>query len=630
MNTTPKLNSIELAKRKKVLLRKFALIQRMTADTSGSFSISGTGAYTSGKHVNLPVGDFSDPEYLDMIEGMLDHENGHCKHTNFNNWNGIKTDLVRTLTNIFEDIRIETKVGLEYPGAKINLEKLVKIAIHRKMFSMPVETDSLITLVQKFLLYKGRNQIIGQTSLKSYSDAVIPLLKNVLPDSFQDLSDVLADAANSKSTADAIVCAERVVAILKQEQQEQEQQEQEQDDSSSSDSNDSSSDPDDSSSDSNDSSSDPDDSSSNSDDSSSDSNSSSNSDDSSSDSNSSSDPDDSSSDSNSSSDQQNSSSDSSHSDSDQLPSNSQQPSKQATAQDIIDALNAGNDDLMGDLHEEIEKLLGEKAEQKEKEYQTENGRYATPTFALHASKNKNFSGMPAWISEAAPVTQKMRQVLNSVVYARNKTERSFDRTGNTIAAGELWGTSCGNSRIFQVETTHRAPNAAFQILVDKSGSMDGEAMKLANIAAYSIASAIEFIRGAECEVLYYPTYGRTGLEVHVAKSFKEKMPACRSNSFDVRADYGTPTAEALLTALSRIGTRKEPKKVIFLITDGDACNCNIYDVLKDCDAANVDVIGVGIGLQELAGFEDRPYVSIADASELAPQLFTYVRNFYQK
>ncbi|PLC59185.1 vWA domain-containing protein, partial [Photobacterium carnosum] len=409
------------------------------------------------------------------------------------------------------------------------------------------------------------------------------------------------------------------------------------DSDSSDDNSDSDSSDDNSDSDSSDDNSDSDSSDDNSDSDSSDDNSDSNSSDDNSDSNSSDDNSDSnSSDDNSDSDSSDDNSDgkssqSSDTDSSQSSDNdSQEPSNQATAQDIIDALNAGDGDLIGDLHEEIEELLKEKAIEVEDEFKDKNGKYTTPSFALGVCKERCFIGVPSWIKDADPVTQRMRQVLNSIVYSRNKTERSYERTGNTIATGELWGASCGNSRIFQVETTHRAPNAAFQILVDKSGSMDGYAMQLANIAAFSIASAIEFIRGAECEVLYYPVGGSSGLKVHVAKSFKEKISSCRNKSFNVMANYGTPTAEALLTALSRIGVRKEPKKVIFLITDGDACDANIYDVLNDCDAANVDVIGVGIGLNNLAGFENRPYVSINDASELAPQLFSYIRNVYQK
>ncbi|MEF1219964.1 hypothetical protein REH76_19590, partial [Photobacterium damselae] len=217
---------------------KFALIQRMTADTDGgSFTISGTGAYTNGSHINLPLGDFNDPEYLDMLEGMLDHENGHCKHTNFGAWRAITDNLTHGLSNLFEDLRIEKLVGDEYPGAKSNLENLVKIAIKRKMFDKPRITDTALSLVQKFFLYRGRTEILGQTSLNEYSKDVGPLLQNALPNSYQDLCDVLKEAANNKSSADAIATARKVIAILKQELQEQEEQQQDQpkDDSDSND-----------------------------------------------------------------------------------------------------------------------------------------------------------------------------------------------------------------------------------------------------------------------------------------------------------------------------------------------------------------------------------------------------------
>ncbi|KAB1179918.1 vWA domain-containing protein [Photobacterium damselae] len=638
MNTQPKLNSIQLAQRKKKLLRKFALIQRMTADTDGgSFTISGTGAYTNGSHINLPLGDFNDPEYLDMLEGMLDHENGHCKHTNFGAWRAITDNLTHGLSNLFEDLRIEKLVGDEYPGAKSNLENLVKIAIKRKMFDKPRITDTALSLVQKFFLYRGRTEILGQTSLNEYSKDVGPLLQNALPNSYQDLCDVLKEAANNKSSADAIATARKVIAILKQELQEQEDQQQDQpkDDSDSNDESSSNGNSDDSSNGESSSNDDSDDSSNGEsssngdpdDNSMDESSSNGDSDDNSNDESSSNgDSDDNSNGDNSSNEDSDESSDGNDSSND----NGQRSPGQATIQDLKNALNAKPSDLIGDLHKAIEKLMEEKAEEAEKEFKSEYGRFARPKFALESCKFSLFAGVPPWITRAGPITQRMRQVLNSVVYAHNKTERSYERSGNTIAAGELWGVSAGNSRIFQNETRHRAPNAAFQILVDKSGSMTEEPMVLANIAAYSIASAIEFIKGAECEVLYYPVPGKRLEAVHIAKAFNEKMASCRNRSFNITSSKATPTAEALLTALSRIGVRKEPKKVIFLITDGDTDDCSVNEVLKDCDAVGVDVIGIGIGTEQLAGFEDRPHVSITDANELAPQLFNYVRAFYQK
>lgn len=112
------MNPALLAKRKRALLRKFTLLQQMNTGKSGRVEICGTRAGTTGNKTVLPLGNLEDPEYLDMLEGMIDHENGHCKHTDFSVWFAIKNKLVKQLTNIFEDVRIEKLVSYEYPGAK--------------------------------------------------------------------------------------------------------------------------------------------------------------------------------------------------------------------------------------------------------------------------------------------------------------------------------------------------------------------------------------------------------------------------------------------------------------------------------------------------------------------------------
>lgn len=108
------MNPALLAQRKRALLRKFTLLQQMNTGKSGNVEIRGTKAGTTGNRTVLPLGNLEDPEYLDMLEGMMDHENGHCKHTDFSVWFAIKHKLVKRLTNIFEDIRIEKLVSHEY------------------------------------------------------------------------------------------------------------------------------------------------------------------------------------------------------------------------------------------------------------------------------------------------------------------------------------------------------------------------------------------------------------------------------------------------------------------------------------------------------------------------------------
>ncbi|HFG1572387.1 TPA: VWA domain-containing protein [Vibrio cholerae] len=706
-------NPALVMRRKQALIRKFTLLQTMNTGRSVGVKIQGTKACTSGNTTTLPLGNMEDPEYLDMLEGMIDHENGHCKHTDFSEWYSINNKMVRRLTNIFEDVRIEKLVGREYPGSKTNLLKLVQIAIKRGLFSAPSHDDDLVRLVQKYILYTGRYKHLDQYPLQDFSQDAAFFLSRALPNAFPKLEAILTDSANNQSTADARRHAEDVLKVLQEEFEDQQQQEEnkEQDENKDDKSGDSGSNPenDDEQSESNDSDSSDDkgngdqsgdeesetddkgednqsgesesetddegednqsgESESETDDegddnqsgeSKSDSDeegddeqnggSDSESDDEGEDNqsgNSKSDSDE------EGDDEQNGGSDSESDDEgeDNQSGNSKSDSRdntnegdsesqsetdsfsnQVSSQEIEKAINADDDDLLEDMHDGIRRMMEDKAEENLEEFQEQYGEeYSTPTMAYRCDKSPNAAGIPLWMSQARQQSQRVKLVLNSILNDRNRVKRSYENTGTEICAGTLWGVSAGNNRVFKTETISKSPNTAFSILIDRSGSMQGPNMEMANVAAFAIGQAIEFIKGAECEVLYYPFFDTVRQDgfVHIAKSFSERMNSVAQRSFNVHADHGTPTAEALQAATARLGLRKEPNKVLFLITDGQTSGATVQAALRECDVMGITVIGIGIGTGQLAGFEHRPYFAINSADELANSLFAYLRTYYR-
>ncbi|MEZ9700356.1 VWA domain-containing protein [Vibrio sp. 10N.261.46.E12] len=689
----PKLTPAMIERRKRALIRKFTLLQQMSSGRYASVSIQGKHAGTTGKTTVLPLGNFEDPEYLDMLEGMSDHESGHMEHTDFSVWYGIKPiPLLKTLTNIFEDIRIEALVGAKFAGAKTNLIRLVQIAIKRGLFSAPSNQDDLAVMVQKYILYTGRYKHLHQFALKEYADEAGFVLSQALPNAFPSIEAVVSNCSNALSTADALYYAEQILKILKQEvkdQQEEQQQEQQQnsqspeseedsdeeqqsepgesgdtdesesgeDEENESESNGTESGDSNESEEESDENTDEKDGDQSGDSDGSDKNSDDDETDESSGSGGNSDEEnedkegdqtgDSESESNSDENQAEDSSNSENSNDESADLNDDSPegddSEDSQSQDadnsneyslgveeIEKALSAEEDDLLEDMHEAIAKAMEEKAEEYEEEYQEEHGEaYARPSLGFSNRKSPNTSGMPSWIPQAKSLSQRVKQVLYSIMYDRNRVKRNYDNTGTDLCASTLWGVKAGNSRVFKTETTSKSPNTAFSILVDKSGSMNGEEMVMANTAAFAIAQALEFIKGAACEVLYYPYADVNGAHNHVAKGFNERINAVQNHSFNVHADNGTPTAEAMQGATSSLALRKEPNKVMFLITDGATSGAGVKAALKECDILGITVIGIGIKTGVLAGFDNRPFFAIKSAQELSNALFTYLKTYYR-
>jgi cobalamin biosynthesis protein CobT len=88
----------------------------------------GNGAYTDGKTIHLPsTGDLT-PELQKDMHGFLDHEVGHCRHTDFDEFKksikGKGGRFNKELLNATEDIRIERLMIDDYPGCRLNLDPL--------------------------------------------------------------------------------------------------------------------------------------------------------------------------------------------------------------------------------------------------------------------------------------------------------------------------------------------------------------------------------------------------------------------------------------------------------------------------------------------------------------------------
>ena len=79
----------------------------------------------------------------------------------------------------------------------------------------------------------------------------------------------------------------------------------------------------------------------------------------------------------------------------------------------------------------------------------------------------------------------------------------------------------------------------------------------------------------------------------------------------------TPTGEAIMASLRRLALRPEPKKLMFVITDGDPDSVeDVEEALDACQTCNVTVVAFGIGSSHISGFDNVGYVTVNDVSEL--------------
>jgi cobaltochelatase CobT len=223
------------------------------------------------------------------------------------------------------------------------------------------------------------------------------------------------------------------------------------------------------------------------------------------------------------------------------------------------------------------------------------------------------------------IISRIKSPLKRVFHDQNYVSNSLHNRGKSISSSRLASVAIGNIKVFDSQSIHRSPNAAIALLIDKSGSMDDEDIKMANSVAYSLSTALDGIEGVESLVAYYPKQF-DDIELAVVKAFEEKKSI---QSFNIESYGGTPTAEAIQSVTSLLMTRSEPRKLLFVITDGDPNSVSDTETaIEEAQALGVKVFGIGIK-QHVRGFTEADFHVIHSTKELVNALTVGLKHAFK-
>ena len=108
-------------------------------------------ASTDGKRITLPVvTTLGNEDHVALIEGLVDHEAMHVRHTDFSVLqNGTFSPLVASLGNLIEDVWGEREQAVIYPGCarsiRKSMEVMIKLGWYRGPGDDPVLPSMLLT-----------------------------------------------------------------------------------------------------------------------------------------------------------------------------------------------------------------------------------------------------------------------------------------------------------------------------------------------------------------------------------------------------------------------------------------------------------------------------------------------------
>jgi uncharacterized protein YegL len=287
----------------------------------------------------------------------------------------------------------------------------------------------------------------------------------------------------------------------------------------------------------------------------------------------------------------------------------------ACAQQLGDLLGQAVPDMLQDV------LLAYAVEQAEDRKQGKRARVLVagasvePRTAVHDSRTDGAELQRRARAATTALAAQIRHLLRSLTQSKD----TLGRTGRPVPT-ELWRLRTGNANVFEIEEEGVDPDTAVMLLLDVSGSVRGAQLALIQMTAMAVTDALEGAHGVKTAVYAFPGANGDGRRVDQIKALDERAQSANGAIASLRADGGTPLAEALYAVGPELAASTHAGKVLFVVTDGKPDDEQAArEALLAAKAQGIDVIGIGVRADVVPLFERG--LRIEDIGELPRTLF---------
>ncbi|MCG5512776.1 cobaltochelatase CobT-related protein [Ectothiorhodospira shaposhnikovii] len=254
----------------------------------------------------------------------------------------------------------------------------------------------------------------------------------------------------------------------------------------------------------------------------------------------------------------------------------------------------------------------------------------------------------------------LQKNMERLIVAKTQAGWQPGMRSGSVNAASLYRLRTGDTRVFRKRQESQKIETAVSLVVDCSGSMSDGPINLAAISAYAMCSVLDRI-GVPNEVIGFTTkpplrdlgkeiekeseevgkrieYSRfEGIYMPIFKSFNERLsleqrrriaymphkPFLRNNIDGESVEY----------AAMRLLSRREPGKVMFVLSDGypaaygdtSAMRRHLKKTVKKIEAAGVKMMGIGIMSNSVKDFYGH-YAVLNDINELPTRIMQELRS----
>ena len=572
---------------------------RLMTDSRIKVRVEGWKACATKEEVVIPALPADNERAMIYGTGYAMHEGGHILDSDFDAWP--KFPPLANLANIFEDVRIEAKQMVRYSGARRRLSDLFENLVSDGYFEQPTEKDGTAARITGFLLYRMRATLLGQRAFEQYAQVAEKLCDESVPkNAMVRLKVMMYRITEATCTADSIALAEAVLDMLKEEQEKAEEEAQQQqqppqqppqaqsnDPSGAGQSpsadpqgngeeeeNQNSGDP--SQSNANQGTSDPSQGNGEEDDAAQGQGSSSN------------------------------ATDPEEPASQTATSGKEDASNQQKAENLRRFTSGEDNEGVGDLGKALETALNQISK--------EAGMSAVAIPRI-GKMNETIGNAAAIADRVLEATRALKRRVLNLLEGIDRDKRINTTSGQRLDMTKLHRTATGSIRVFQKRIEGQKMNTAVQVLIDRSYSMNQEKrLETAVDAAMAMGFTLEHVKSMKSSIAAFPyVVDQDSHGVGILSEFGERLAQVTGKFAAVRPCGFTPMAEALLGCGLRLSSRKEERKILFVLTDGmpedgihpeSICIANTKQILKQLEQAGIEVMAIGINIDVSSIFSE--------------------------
>lgn len=194
---------------------------------------------------------------------------------------------------------------------------------------------------------------------------------------------------------------------------------------------------------------------------------------------------------------------------------------------------------------------------------------------------------PHDFTEAMGVISPLRNQLRRKLQAQSIVKTARSDRGTRLDMGNVHRVAFNDPRIFRKSTDGTAVDTSVLFLADVSGSMSGPRLELGSKAIYASCCALDALPGTEVAVAAFP-------EHQLVLPFGAK-PKREERRFSLAAVGSTPMHEGFVMAHRMLMSRRNPRKILFVLTDGEPdCMASASATLDMLTDSGIEVFGLGI------------------------------------